>query len=52
MRSLHALRERITMIAFFWLGGVPMNGLRFNAAIIACGAVLITSAGNLHAAEL
>ncbi|MGH7784998.1 MAG: molybdate ABC transporter substrate-binding protein [Candidatus Binatia bacterium] len=29
-----------------------MNGLRFNAAIIACVALLIASAGNLHAAEL
>jgi len=29
-----------------------MNGLRFSAAIVACGAVLITSAGNLQAAEL
>jgi molybdate transport system substrate-binding protein len=29
-----------------------MNGLRFNAAIVACGAVSIASAGNLQAAEL
>jgi molybdate transport system substrate-binding protein len=29
-----------------------MNGLRFNAVLIACGALFIASAGNLHAAEL
>lgn len=29
-----------------------MDRSRFNAAIVACGAVLMVSAGNLHAAEL
>jgi molybdate transport system substrate-binding protein len=51
MRSLNPLRERITLITSFLLGGA-MNGFRFNASIIACAAVWIASPGNLHAAEL
>jgi len=52
MCSLQALGERITLNTSFLLGGVTINGLRFNAAIVACGAALIASAGNLHASEL
>src|SRR4051812_2935586 len=50
--SLNAACYVVVSFLVISLGGVTMNGLRFNVAIVACGTMLIASAANLHAAEL